>query len=210
MGKEGNELGQFAQTCDIGFGWGWGWNSGGGWWGDEVIGGGGGGGGGGEGQTEEKTNKPCRPPTWDESIGPNGIFNQLLNPLGINQTWGGREFIYEQTVPSSFRELTTKIIENGWERFSTDPHYKHWGYNDFRTRYKGHWYHLSVKRPVFIDYEGGMIIDTPDRPPTGFSIHWEEAKPGSVLHFLNFLGSTLYGIPIKAFHPCTRKVIGHN
>jgi hypothetical protein len=144
---------------------------------------------------------PCGEPPWEQVIGPNGIFNRLLNPIGVEHTWTGDRHSYTVTKPGSFTDFEGRVKANGWENFSTDPHPDHWGDNDYRKQYNGEWYHLSMKRP-------GSDFNPDIAGPARFSLHWEEAKPGSTGHFLNFLGSKLSGIPIKAFNPCTPKVVG--
>lgn len=140
----------------------------------------------------------CEAPTWDELTGPNGIINQLLNPLGIEHTYANERHNYSITQQGSFRDFTNRLTAQGWERFSTDPHPDHWGMDDYRKQYQGEWYHLSIGRPqTYI--EGAVPIINWDQPATEFSIHWEEAKPGGVRHFINFLASKSQGIGIKAF-----------
>jgi len=142
---------------------------------------------------------PCGEPPWDEATGPNGIRNQLLNPIGIEYKWDNKD-IYTIIKPGSFSDFETRLSVNGWEKFSTDPHYKHWGDNDYRKQYKGEWYHISLGRP-------GKGFNPDIAGPTRIGLHWEEAKPGSLRHFNNFLSSTIFGIPIKYYHPCAPKPV---
>jgi len=39
------------------------------------------------------------------------------------------------------------------------------------------------------------------------TLHWEEAMPGGLRHFKNFVLHKFLDIPIKYFHPCTRSII---
>ncbi|MBK7600582.1 MAG: hypothetical protein IPJ07_19550 [Acidobacteria bacterium] len=173
--------------------------------GGDVGGGGGGGGGGGQQgdmQNQQEKNQPCGEPPWDQAIGPNGIYNQLLNPIGVAHNWIENAHTYRITNSGSFSDFEGRVKVNGWERFSNDPHLDHWGDNDYRKQYNGEWYHFSMGRP-------GKNFNPDIAGPVRFSLHWEEAKPGGARHFSNFVASWLFGIPIKAFHPCTRIVVGH-
>lgn len=149
---------------------------------------------------------PCGQPTWEQVTGPDGIFNQLLKPLGVEQTWTGARFVYKQTTTRSYGEFITIAKKLGWDGFSTDPHYKHWGDDDFRKQYNGEWYHLSVKRPIdSLPGAGNRYVIDPTAPPLDFSIHWEEARPGSWGHFVNFISSTVTRTPIEQYRglpPC--------
>jgi len=103
--------------------------------------------------------------------------------------------------PGSFADFEGRLKANGWGKFSTNPHIEHWGDDDYRKQYKGEWYHFSMTRPVTTIGLGDTVgfVTDPNLPPEGFSIHWEEAKPGSAQHLTNFLWSKFTGIPIWKF-----------
>jgi hypothetical protein len=190
-----------------------GWGGGGGGYYQPIDGGGGGGGsvGGQNPQSDQGKKPPCGEPPWDEAIGPNGINNQLLNPIGVEYKWENKD-TYTITNPGSFRDFEGRLKTNGWEKFSSDPLPEHWGYDDYRKQYKGEkyngeWYHVSIKRPGYFLPKWGFVF-TPEKPPEDFTLHWEEAEPGSLGHGANWLGSKIFGIRIKAFNPCTPKVVG--
>jgi RHS repeat-associated protein len=150
------------------------------------------------GKKNSKKKAPCYP-NWNQLIGPNGIYNQLLKPLGVKQTWSdpNQMFHYSQTTPRKFGQFVSKLEKTGWEQFYGDPHPDHLGYDDFRKKYKGEWYHLSVKRP-FVGWAGKGIMLTAGEP-AGFTIHWEEAEPGSLGHLGNKIGSVLTGTPMGEY-----------
>ena len=149
---------------------------------------------------------PCGRPTWDEATRQGGVNDQLLNPLGLEYTWTGKDHKIDVVSPGSFNEFEARLKANGWEQFGTDPHPDHWGDNDYRKQYKGEWYHFSMGRPMLYGKPGTPPTILGSSPPTKYSLHGEEAKPGSLPHFFNFLGSKLWGIPIDTFHnpPCRK------
>jgi hypothetical protein len=123
----------------------------------------------------------------------------------VKQTWDENKqaFQYDQTVPQSFREFKSALKANGWEQFHGDVHPDHLGADDFKKQYNGEWYHLSVIRPVvfnrvFREAQAEVSVDS-TRPPAGFSIHWEEAEPGSLKHLGNKIHSVLTGTEIRHY-----------
>ncbi|MBK8316394.1 MAG: hypothetical protein IPL01_21215 [Acidobacteria bacterium] len=98
-------------------------------------------------QNQQEKNQPCGEPPWDQAIGPNGIYNQLLNPIGVAHNWIENAHTYRITNSGSFSDFEGRVKVNGWERFSNDPHLDHWGDNDYRKQYNGEWYHFSMGRP---------------------------------------------------------------
>jgi hypothetical protein len=157
-------------------------------------------------QEKKKEEENTCYPNWDQVKPPDGIYNQLLHPLGVNQTFDRENgFQYSQFIKMSFKEFEKQAVQLGWKQFYFDPHKQHIGFDDFKMKYKGEWYHLSVKRPLKIISAGYDIDVDPDAAPPDFSIHMEEAEPGSLAHGYNWVMSKLRGKEILEYRgipPC--------
>jgi len=158
-------------------------------------------------------------PSFDQFIGTDrksGIANALLKPLGIsvsfNSEAGQNEdpWNFTQAEPKqSMGDVEGALGANGWERFRTDPKKEHWGFNDYRKNVDGAWYHFSVKPVIgtrsYTDESGSYTIeyDNVTVPPVAFSLHFEEAKPGGLMHGFNFATAALlnaeYGGSLTAY-----------
>jgi hypothetical protein len=136
-------------------------------------------------QQNQKT--PCGEPPWDQAIGSNGIFNQVLNPIGIRHDWIQGQHVHTLTEEATLDAIWVRLVRNGWEAFFTDPLPEHWGYVDFRKQYKEEWYHLSLKRPGGPAVRWGRPMNAGD--PINLTLHWEEAQPGSLGHGWNWVSA---------------------
>ena len=158
-----------------------------------------------EAEMKRNPNPNACVPQWKHLSGSNGLYNQVLKPLGLKWNWNEekREEEITQFVPRSFAEFTKKLKEEGWQRFYLDFHKDHIGYDDYRKQYNGHWFHVSVDRPEITLEHGPMLL--PELPPEKYTIHWEEATPGSIPHFFNKVHSVFSGTEMWVYSglpPC--------
>jgi RHS repeat-associated protein len=145
---------------------------------------------------------PCGEPPWDDAIGENGIFNQLVKPLGIRHDWIQGQHVYTVTNEGSIIDFSFRLKANGWEPFITDPLPEHWGYWDFRKQYNGEWYHLSLGRPGWEEQRSGKRFNVGD--PIRMTLHWEEAMPGGLTHFANWVSAHIL-FPLNGIRPKMRE-----
>jgi hypothetical protein len=124
-------------------------------------------------------------------------------PLKKNIKRGGYgDFDFGDAKGRSFADIEKALLADGWKQLPIpDPHPDHWGMVDYRKEYIGDfgmgpesvWVHFNMgPASKVIGYKDNksygeywtvpVTTDDKSRPPAGYDIHREEARPGGVEH----------------------------